>query len=162
MEKKIKLDKERFVRLENEPFIITENESLILSFESPYDLSSAVITLKNNDLQKTYTFAKEFEVPAEFLFGGRLYISVAMYAGDTVVKRWACQPLKLIEADNSVTVFNELDLLTSRIAAAETGVAELKQTLHNYSAVISKINELAEKQNEIVETIAEIKEIIGE
>lgn len=162
MEKKIKLDKERFVRLENEPFIVTENESLILSFESGYDLSSAVVTLKNNDLQKTYTFAKEFEVPAEFLFGGRLYISVAMYAGDTVVKRWACQPLKLIEADNSVTVFDELNLLTRRISAAEEQIAAVRDLLKNYTAVIGKVNELVVKQNEIVETITEIKEILGE
>lgn len=163
MEKKITLSKNQFARLDNpEPFIISENENLVFNFESEYDLSNAVITLKNNRLQKNYKLEKSFIIPKEFLFGGRLNFSITLYVDGEKVKKWIGLSIRLVEADKEIIVFEEITTLTKRVVALENQVGELKLTLKNYTNLINKVNEIVIKQNEIVETISAMQEIIGE
>ena len=159
MIKKLTFTKEQFVRLgDTEPFIITENDGLILFAESFYDLTGAVITLKNGSVKTTRKFTNNFSVPKEVLFSGRLNISVDLYAGGKKVKHWDCLPLRIEEAECQVRAFDEFSAIEARLAALEKENGKLTERLKNYGEIIKKVNEIAVKQNELAETVSALKE----
>ena len=105
--------------LSSSAFALTEDKALELTFKSVYDLSEATITLKNGATTKTYDFKNSFAVPDEFMFAGRLCISVQMYVNGELVKRWNLPPIRLKEENNTLYAYDELNDLTSRIEALE-------------------------------------------
>lgn len=105
--------------LSSSAFALTEDKALKLTFKSVYDLSEATITLKNGATTKTYDFKNSFAVPDEFMFAGRLCISVQMYVSGELVKRWNLPPIRLKEEDNTLYAYDELNDLTRRIEALE-------------------------------------------
>lgn len=105
--------------LSSSTFVQTEDKTLVLEFESVYDLSEAVITLKNGALEKRYDFKKQFTVPDEFMNAGRLLIRVTLYVSGDPVKAWNISPIKLKEVDEQLYAYDELNDILTRIEALE-------------------------------------------
>lgn len=105
--------------LSSSTFVQTEDKTLVLEFKSIYDLSEAVITLKNGDLEKRYDFKNEFTVPNEFMNAGRLLIRVTSYISGDPVKTWNISPIKLKETDETLYAYDELNDILARIEALE-------------------------------------------
>ena len=107
------------VSLSSSSFVQTEDKTLVLEFKSVYDLSEAVITLKNGELEKRYDFKKQFTVPDEFMNAGRLLIRVTLYVSGDPVKAWNISPIKLKEVDEQLYTYDELNDILTRIEALE-------------------------------------------
>ena len=107
------------VSLSSSSFVQTEDKTLVLEFKSVYDLSEAVITLKNGELEKRYDFKKQFTVPDEFMNAGRLLIRVTLYVSGDPVKAWNISPIKLKEVDEQLYTYDEPNDILTRIEALE-------------------------------------------
>ena len=109
MLKHIELTKSAVARLlEKEPFLLPDN--LELEFKgSGYDLSQAVLTVKNGEKLMQFPFSKKVTIPKEMLFAGNLSMKITMYLGAEKLKEWSVLPIRIIETDTFVEGF---DLLT--------------------------------------------------
>lgn len=92
---KIELKQNNIVRVAKEK-IITDSE-FELEIISDYDLSTAVIFLKNGETEKKYDYARHIKLPRELVKAGRLYITCELYDGAKLLKRWNVEPIILIE-----------------------------------------------------------------
>ncbi len=115
----IKLDRERLVKTTDEPFLIAKNETLTLNFTSRYDLTNAVVKIKNGTEKETFKFSKTLAVPKSFIFAGKLNIQVELYVGGDKAKVWDILPLKIIETDQEIQCFDYLDNIDKRLTALE-------------------------------------------
>ena len=77
------------------------------------------ITLKNGNEEKSFSFKKEFVVPEELLFAGRLYVKVEKLMWDKVVKRWELAPIKIIETNYGFEFLDVIADLEKRLQAVE-------------------------------------------
>lgn len=146
MVKKIIFTKD-YARLSNtEPFIVPD--TLAFDFENPcYDLSHSFITLKNGTVWGVFPFRNGFIVPNEFLFAGRLNATISAYtSGGEKFKEFKLLPIKIIEANGEIFAFDEID-----------GIK--REFIEDINALKTKVNELIEKQNQLAETVQEIKEL---
>jgi hypothetical protein len=126
--------------VDNEPFLIPDD--LCLNFISKsYDLTNAFISLKNGKEEGQYKLKKEFNVPEQFLIGGKLEITVRIYHGSSFVKTWAIIPIKMVETEFGIHAFDFLEELDQR-----------------YQQVCKKLNEVIEKHNALEEHVSELKE----
>ena len=92
-------------------FQLKTGEPLIICFESEYQLLNAKITLKNGNEEKSFSFKKEFVVPEELLFAGRLYVKVEKLMWDKVVK--------IIETSDGFEFLDVIADLEKRLQAVE-------------------------------------------
>ena len=116
---KIILGRDVVARIEGE-VVFDADSPLILNFESNYDLSKAVIHLKNGTKQAKKSFFKNLVVPKDLLFEGRLLVQVDMYLDGALVKTWQVPPIRIVEKSNTqfdgypefeklITMYNELN-----------------------------------------------------
>lgn len=137
----IELKSEGVGRLANrEPFLIPDELELEFKCKS-VQLNNAFISLKNGNEKGQYKLKNPFVVPERFLFGGNLEISIKSYVGETIIKKWAVIPIKLIESEYGIHAFDFLDLLNEK-----------------YNKLFAKVNELIEKHNELEEHVKDLKE----
>ena len=107
-------------RLEDlEPFIIGVNDFLDLEFKSAYYLpTDLVICLKNGKLQENFRVKDaKLNVPGNFLFSGKLEMTVSLLVNGDVAKKWTCVPIIIKETDTEITAFDELEEV---VAEAQT------------------------------------------
>lgn len=114
----IKLNNSNKAYLSN-AFQLKTGEPLIICFESEYQLLNAKITIKNGNEEKTYSFNKEFIMPEELLFAGRLYVKVEKLMWDKVVKRWELAPIKIIETNDGLEFLDVIADFEKRLQAVE-------------------------------------------
>ena len=124
MIKTLIINKEQLIRLgDSEPFYLVENEKLLLDFDTFYNLTNALITLKNNQIKKVLRVVKDLEVPSELIFSGKLEICIDLVSEEKVIKHWDCLPIKIIEHEGKLKCYEEfraeLNALTQRIKALE-------------------------------------------
>lgn len=154
MKKEIELTMLRVARLaDGEPFIMPVNEGLELEITSAtYDLSNAIIALKNSNKSGRYRLTgHSFTVPEEFLFAGKLQVSIDLIVHGEVAKHWDCVPIVIKETETGFYAFGEIIELQNRITELEKVNGKLKE-------LTEKVNEIITKQNELTETVSAIKE----
>jgi hypothetical protein len=118
MIKTFELTKSNLARLVNsEPFLLPDKELIFDFSHSGYNLLSAFITLKNNDLVEKYKLIKPFNVPEKFLFAGILNAQIDMYSNGEKVKTWTCAPIKIKETETGN--FELIDLLADTVSKKE-------------------------------------------
>lgn len=145
-------------RLEDlEPFIIGVNDFLDLEFKSVYYLpTDLVICLKNGKLQENFRVKDaKLNVPGNFLFSGKLEITVSLLVNGDVAKKWACVPIIIKETDTEITAFDELTALQKDYVSLKNYAEELNKKCE---MLIKKFDYLATKHNELSETVSAIKE----
>jgi hypothetical protein len=143
MKKIIELNQNGIGRLtEREPFLLPD--TLELEFKTKnYDLSNAFISLKNGVEEGKFKLTFPFVVDKRFLIGGKLEMTLRLYANDVLVKTFAITPIKLVETTYGIHAFDFLSLLEDK-----------------YNKLFEKVNELIEKHNALDEHVADIKENI--
>ena len=104
---------------DKEPVIITD-DGLFVEIQSKYDLSRAVISLKNNEKRATIKYSRVIEIPRELLFTGRLFIVVELFENGKVVKKWQAEPLMLREHEATFEAEPWCIYIETRLAAIET------------------------------------------
>ena len=124
----------------SEPFLLPDE--LQLEFKSKsVQLNNAFISLKNGNEKGQFKIKNPFVVPQRFLFGGNLEMSVKSYVGETVVKKWAIIPIKLVETEYGIHAFDFLEVLNTK-----------------YNELYGKVNEIITKHNKLEEHVEDIKE----
>lgn len=119
MIKTIKLTKTVARLKDNEPFLLPDSLSFDFENEVGYDLTHAVISLKNGEKTAKLRLMRPVVIPNELLFSGRLYVNIDLYNGDKVIKHYELLPLAIEEAENTVKVYDEIDDLKKRIEKLE-------------------------------------------
>lgn len=154
MIKQITLTKNSLARLsDKEPFLMPD--FLELEFKSiGYDLTNAFIVLKNGEKQGKFRLEKVFRIPDEFLFAGVLNMSIYAYINGELLKQWNVLPIKFIETENKVECFEFLSELEKQLNELKTTYTKKEE----HDLIVKKLNEVIIKQNEIAETVSEIKE----
>ena len=117
MKKSLQLNTARVVRWsDSAPFVLTD-DGLQIDFTSKYDLSRAVIFLRNGEESAKVEFKKTLDIPRHLLFAGYLALSVKLIGdkGETL-KEWEITPLKIIEENGSFTVCDFLCELEKEVA----------------------------------------------
>ena len=124
----------------SEPFLLPDE--LQLEFKSKsVQLNNAFISLKNGNEKGQFKMKNPFVVPQRFLFGGNLEITIKSYVGETVIKKWAIVPIKLIETEYGIHAFDFLEMLNAK-----------------YNELFGKVNEIIIKHNKLEEHVEAIKE----
>lgn len=131
---KIYLERDRFARLESkETQIVIEGKPFTLDFTSSYDLSSALINLKNGAVTETCKYVRGFVVPEKLVIAGRITGSVEMYVNGELAKVWQIPPICLKEINPvAFKAFGELDHLYSKIDTLEKKLNELSEKTDKY------------------------------
>lgn len=137
-----------------EPFLIAENESLNLTFETAVE-PDFVLSVKNGKKRKEYRAQRSFEVPRDFLFGGRLEIVVSQYVGGTKANSWTVEPITLIETEAGFEAYAVIYDLEKRLTAIEA-------QLSDYAVLQQKILTLTKLCRDNAEATSEIIKIIKE
>ena len=119
MIKTIKITKTVARLKDNEPFLLPDSLSFDFENELGYDLTHAVISLKNGEKTVKLRLMRPVVIPNELLFAGRLYVNIDLYNGDKVIKHYELLPLAIEEAENTVKIYDELDDLKKRIEKLE-------------------------------------------
>ncbi|MBO7214565.1 MAG: hypothetical protein J6V66_03605 [Clostridia bacterium] len=119
MIKTIKITKTVARLKDNEPFLLPDSLSFDFENEVGYDLTHAVISLKNGEKTVKLRLMRPVVIPNELLFAGRLYVNIDLYNGDKVIKHYELLPLAIEEAENTVKIYDELDDLKKRIEKLE-------------------------------------------
>ena len=145
-------------RLEDlEPFIIGVNDFLDLEFKSAYYLpTDLVICLKNGKLQENFRVKDaRLNVPGNFLFSGKLEMTVRLLVNGDFAKNGACVPIIIKETDTEITTFDELAALQKDYVSLKNYAEEVNKKCE---MLIEKFDYLAIKHNELSETVSAIKE----
>ena len=124
MIKILKINKEQLIRFgDSEPFILVENEGLFFDFDTFYNLSNAIMTVKNNAIVSKLKVKPNLEIPKDLLFAGRLEICLDLFLDGQIVKHWDCLPIKIIEHEGKLKCFEEfreeINALEKRVKALE-------------------------------------------
>lgn len=137
-----------------EPFLIAENDNLILSFETAVE-PDFILSVKNGKKRKELRAQKSFEVPREFLFGGRLDIVVSQYVGGTLANSWTVEPITLVDTAAGFEAYATIDTLEKRITTLETRLAD-------YSHLQKKVSTLTSLCRDNASALSEITQILKE
>ncbi len=98
---------------------LNTGDSAKIHFNTAYDLTDGEIRLKNGSLKKSFAFSKDFLIPDEFLFDGRLYVKVEMKMAGKTVKHWDFAPIRIIETEGGYEFQDEISELQSKVADLE-------------------------------------------
>jgi hypothetical protein len=138
---------------DSEPFLLPDTLSLRFRHQG-YDLSNAFITLKNGEKLSKIKFSNPFNVPKEFLFAGDLSLKIEMFLGGEVAKQWNILPIRIMETPTGLETFDLLNKIEKELKTIKDDYVPKEK----YMLVVEKLNEVAEKQNVLAETVSAIKE----
>ena len=112
--------------IDNKPFVLPD--TLSFDFDSVgYDLTEAVITLKNGERTGKFKLTRPFHVPTEFLFDGYLNIAVDSFYKGKPVKSWKILPIRIKEVETEIECFDVITALEKKCADLENRVKELEE-----------------------------------
>ena len=142
---------------DGEPFFVGVNDGLFLAFSSRYYLlTDLIVELKNGQKRGKYRIREQkLAVPSEYLFAGKLEISVALMARGEVAKEWVCTPVLLKEKESGLEGADELEETKNALAALEKDFAALAA---KYDVLANKFNALIEAHNALADTVSAVKE----
>ena len=117
--RKLVLTEKTIIRYEDKEPVIVTDDKLELKIVSKYDLSHAVVSLKNGNQTAMMTYSKTITVPRELLFTGALYVVVELFADGKVIKKWQVEPLLIREHEAGFELASWCEDLTERVSALE-------------------------------------------
>jgi len=118
MIKEIHVEKNILRLVDREPFLLPD----ILTFrlKTVYDLKNAFITFKNGKEEAHFKVTgSEIIVPANVLFSGLLHYQVDIYYNGEIIKTLIGSPLKIMDTDKNIVIFDALADLEKRVLALE-------------------------------------------
>ena len=98
---------------------VNAGDTVKLHFTTAYNLEDGEIKLKNGSLKKSFAFSKDFYIPDEFIFEGRLYVKVEMKMAGKTVKHWDFAPIRIMETEGGYEFQDEISELQSKVADLE-------------------------------------------
>lgn len=144
------------VGFDNTPVIFGKDDELTIEILSEYDLSNAVMTLRNGKTTKIQKIEdSKVTVPQEIMFSGWLSIAVEMFLGGEIVKKWQNLPLKIVESTPEVVAEEILQVYEYEIKALKANKADLT----DLEELKTMLYDLADKHNKLTEIVKLIKEV---
>ena len=94
---------------------VSTGDAVRIHFNTAYDMTDGEIRLKNGTLKKFFAFSKDFLIPDEFLFDGRLYVRVEMKMAGRTVKHWDFAPIRIMETEGGYEFQDEISELQAEV-----------------------------------------------
>ena len=132
MEATLNLTAQRVIRPIDEPVILPDTLTVrILS--GCYHIDTLIISVKNGEKTGKFKVHKDdkFIDLKEFLFAGKIEMTVAMLVSGEPVKKWSVEPIIIKDAGIEAEAVPEIEEVKAELARTKKALAELTASIHN-------------------------------
>lgn len=141
---------------EREPYFVADNENLTLLLDTEYQLADFIADLRNGAAKaKLRQTNKTIEVPTELLKAGQLDIVITQYANGKVAKKWAVEPITIIEQNEGFEAYSLINELSAK-------VKELEQKANCIPMLAETVQDLTNLCNTNAKAVQQLVAIIKE
>ena len=132
MQATLNLTAQRVLRLLNEPVILPDTLTVRIS-SGCYQIDTLLISVKNGEKAgkfKVHNDDKLIDLK-EFLFAGKIEMTVAMLVSGEPAKKWSVEPIIIKDTGINAEAVPEIEELKAELARTKKALAELTASIHN-------------------------------
>ena len=132
MEATLNLTQQRVLRVLDEPVILPDTLAVRIS-SGCYHIDTLIISVKNGEKTGKFKIHKDDKLIdlKEFLFAGKIEMTVAMLVAGEPVKRWSIEPIIIKDAGIETEAVPEIEELKAELARTKKALAELTASIQN-------------------------------
>lgn len=132
MQATLNLTQQRVLRVLDEPVILPDTLTVRIS-SGCYQIDTLLISVKNGEKTGKFKVHKDDKLIdlKEFLFAGKIEMTVAMLVSGEPVKRWSVEPIIIKDAGIEAEAVPEIEELKAELARTKKALAELTASIHN-------------------------------
>ena len=132
MEATLNLTAQRVLRVLDEPVILPDTLTVRIS-SGCYHIDTLIISVKNGEKTGKFKIHKDDKLIdlKEFLFAGKIEMTVAMLVAGEPVKRWSIEPIIIKDAGIETEAVPEIEELKAELARTKKALAELTASIQN-------------------------------
>ena len=132
MEATLNLTQQRVLRVLNEPVILPDTLTVRIS-SGCYQIDTLLISVKNGEKTGKFKLHKDDKLIdlKEFLFAGKIEMTVAMLVAGEPVKKWSVEPIIIKDAGIETEAVPEIEELKAELAKTKKALAELTASIQN-------------------------------
>lgn len=132
MQATLNLTQQRVLRVLDEPVILPDTLTVRIS-SGCYQIDTLLISVKNGEKTGKFKVHKDdkFIDLKEFLFAGKIEMTVAMLVAGESVKKWSVEPIIIKDAGIETEAVPEIEELKAELARTKKALAELTASIQN-------------------------------
>ena len=132
MQATLNLTQQRVLRALDEPVILTDTLTVRIS-SGYYQIDTLLISVKNGEKSGKFKVHKDDKLIdlKEFLFAGKIEMTVAMLVAGEPVKKWSVEPIIIKDTGINAEAIPEIEELKAELARTKKALAELTASIHN-------------------------------
>ena len=132
MQATLNLTQQRVLRVLDEPVILPDTLTVRIS-SGCYQIDTLLISVKNGEKTGKFKVHKDDKLIdlKEFLFAGKIEMTVAMLVAGEPVKKWSVEPIIIKDTGINAEAVPEIEELKAELARTKKALAELTASIHN-------------------------------
>lgn len=132
MQATLNLTAQKVLRLLDEPVILPDTLTVNIS-SGYYQIDTLLISVKNGEKAGKFKVHKDDKLIdlKEFLFAGKIEMTVAMLVAGESVKKWSVEPIIIKDAGIETEAVPEIEELKAELARTKKALAELTASVQN-------------------------------
>ena len=132
MQATLNLTQQRVLRALDEPVILPDTLTVRIS-SGYYQIDTLLISVKNGEKSGKFKVHKDDKLIdlKEFLFAGKIEMTVAMLVAGEPVKKWSVEPIIIKDTGINAEAIPEIEELKAELARTKKALAELTASIHN-------------------------------
>lgn len=132
MQATLNLTPQRVLRVLNDPVILPDTLTVRIS-SGCYQIDTLLISVKNGEKTGKFKLHNDDKLIdlKEFLFAGKIEMTVAMLVAGEPVKRWSVEPIIIKDTGIEAEAVPEIEELKAELARTKKALAELTASIQN-------------------------------
>ena len=132
MQATLNLAPQRVLRVLDEPVMLPDTLTVRIS-SGYYQIDTLLISVKNGEKTGKFKVHKDDKLIdlKEFLFAGKIEMTVAMLVSGEPVKKWSVEPIIIKDAGIEAEAVPEIEEVKAELARTKKALAELTASIQN-------------------------------